>query len=165
MVAVCHEIQERVSLVWCRCGKRYKQWGRRPALPCCKCAEIHARKASPGETGTEEGGSEGKRAKRDSRDGRGERKREKSPHQEALPKKKGEKAGIRHVFLDPLQGSRVRLSAASFTNPFQALSSGKRSTPTPCQWIHIKGAVSKPDVALLQQTAVLLHLVTFHPFS
>jgi len=29
-------------------------------------------------------------------------------------------ADIRHVFSDPAHGSKVRLSAASFTNPFQA---------------------------------------------
>jgi len=36
---------------------------------------------------------------------------------------------------------------------------------TPCQWMHMTGAVSKADVTLLQQTVVPFHLVTFRPFS
>ena len=51
-----------------------------PAPPCSKCEKTHVRKASSGETGTEQGGSEGKRAKFDSSDGKGERKREKIQH-------------------------------------------------------------------------------------
>jgi len=71
MAAVCHEIKETVSLERCKCGGRYEQWGRRPAPPCLKCEKIHVRKASSGETGTEQGGSEGKRAKCDSSNGIG----------------------------------------------------------------------------------------------
>ena len=77
MTAVCHEIKETEQ---CKCGEHYEQWGRRPAPPCSKChgTEVHARKASPGETGIERI-SEGNRAKRESTgsDGRDERKREK----------------------------------------------------------------------------------------
>ena len=80
MAAVCHEIKETVSLERCKCGERYEQWGRRPAPPCSKCEKIHVRKASSGKTGTEQGGSEGKRAKCDSSNGIGERKREKIQH-------------------------------------------------------------------------------------
>ena len=58
MAAVCHEIKETVSLERCKCGERYEQWGRWPAPPCSKCEKIHVRKASSGETGTEQGGSE-----------------------------------------------------------------------------------------------------------
>ena len=63
MAAVCHEIKEIVSLERCKCGERYEQWGRRPAPPCSNCEKPHVRRASSGETGTEQGGSEGKRAK------------------------------------------------------------------------------------------------------
>ena len=76
MAAVCHEIKETVSLERCKCGEHYEQWGRRPAPPCLKCEKIHVRKASSGENGTEQGGSEGKRAKCDSSNGKGKKKRE-----------------------------------------------------------------------------------------
>jgi len=74
MTAVCHEIKETER---CKCGEHYEQWGRRPAPPCFKChgTEVHAKKASPGETGIEQGGSEGNRAKRESSDGRDEKKK------------------------------------------------------------------------------------------
>jgi len=117
MAAVCHEIKETVSLYH---GERCEQWGRRPAPPCSKCEKIHVRKASPGETGTEQGGSEGKRAKCDSSDGKSERKREKFQHPRKAVKKIKTQADIRHAFFDPTHCSRVRLSAASLTNPFQA---------------------------------------------
>jgi len=39
MAAVCHEIKETVNLERCKCGERYKQWGRRPAPPCSECAK------------------------------------------------------------------------------------------------------------------------------
>jgi len=117
MAAVCHEIKETVSLYH---GERCEQWGRRPAPPCSKCEKIHVRKASPGETGTEQGGSEGKQAKCDSSDGKGERKREKLQHLRKAEKKIKTQDDIRHAFFDPTHGSRIRLSAASLTNPFQA---------------------------------------------
>jgi len=78
-------------------------------------------KASPGKTGTEQGGSKGERAKCDSSDGKCERKREKIQHPRKAVKTNKTQADIRHVFSDPAHGSRVRLSAASLTNPFQAL--------------------------------------------
>jgi len=81
---------------------------------------MHARKASLVQTGNEQGGSEGKRAKCESSDGKGERKREKIQHPREAVKKTKTQADIRHVFFDPSHGSRVRLSAASLTNPFQA---------------------------------------------
>jgi len=94
--------------------------GRRPAPPCSKCAKPHVRKASSGETGTEQGGSEGKRAKCDSSDEKGERKRENIQHPQKAVKKIKTQPDIRHAFSDPAHGSRVRPSAASLTNPFQA---------------------------------------------
>jgi len=120
MAAVCHEIKETVRLKRCKCGERYEQWGRWPSPPCSKCEKIHVRKASSGETGTEQGGSEGKRAKCNSSDGKGERKREKIQHPRKAVKKIKTQPDIRHAFFDPPHGSRVRLSAASLTNPFQA---------------------------------------------
>jgi len=89
MAAVCHEIKARetVSLERCKCGERYEQWGRQPAPPCSKCEKIHVRKASSGETGTGQGGSESKRAKCDSSNGIGERKREKIQHPRKAVKK------------------------------------------------------------------------------
>ena len=84
MAAVCHEIKETVGLERCKCGERYEQWGKRPAPPCSKCEKIYFRKASSGETGTEQGGIEGKRAKGDSSNGIGERKREKIQHPRIL---------------------------------------------------------------------------------
>jgi len=80
MAAVCHKIKEIVNLERCKCGERYEQWGRRPAPPCSKGEKIHVRKATSDETGTEQGGIGGKRAKCDSSDGKGERKREKIQH-------------------------------------------------------------------------------------
>jgi len=77
------------------------------------------RKASSGETGTEQGGSEGKRAKCDSSDGNSERKRENIQHPRKAVKKIKKQPDIRHAFSDPAHGSRVRLSA-SLTNLFQA---------------------------------------------
>jgi len=120
MAAVCQEIKETVSLEQCKCGERYEQWGRRPAPPCSKCEKTHVRKASSGETGTEQGGSEGRRAKCDSSDGKGERKRKNIQHPRKAVKKIKTQPDIRHAFFDPAHGSRVRLSAASLTNPFQA---------------------------------------------
>jgi len=76
IAAVCHEIKETVSLEQCKCGERNEQWGRRPAPPCSKCEKTHVRKASAGEAGTEQGRSEGKRAKCDSSGRKGERKRQ-----------------------------------------------------------------------------------------
>ena len=70
---------------------------------------------------TEQGGSEGKRAKGDSSNGIGERKREKIQHPRKAAKRIKTQADIRHAFFDSAHGSRVRLSAASLTNPFQAL--------------------------------------------
>jgi len=109
-----------VSLEQCKCGERYEQWGRQPAPSCSKCAKNHVRKASSGKTGTEQGGSKGKQAKCDSRDGKCERKREKIQHPRKAVKKPKTKADIRHFFSDPAHSSRVRLSAASLTNPFHA---------------------------------------------
>jgi len=120
MAAVCHEIKETVSLERCKCGERYEQWGRQPAPPCYECEKIHVRKASSGETGTGQGGSEGKRAKCDSSDGKGERKRGEISHPRKAVKKIKTQADIRYAFFDPAHGSRVRLSPASLTNPFQA---------------------------------------------
>ena len=80
MAAVCHEIKETVSLQRCKCGELYEQWDRRPAPSCSKCAKTHVRKASPGKTGTEKSGSEGKQAKCDSSDGKCVRKRENIQH-------------------------------------------------------------------------------------
>ena len=57
MAAVCHEMKETVSLERCKCGESYEQCGR-PAPPCSKCEKTHARKASAGETGTEQGGGQ-----------------------------------------------------------------------------------------------------------
>jgi len=57
MAAVCHEINATGSLELFKCGERYKQWGRQPSPSCSKCAKNHVRKASPGKTGTEQGGS------------------------------------------------------------------------------------------------------------
>jgi len=121
MAAVCRKIKETVNLERCKCGERYEQWGRRPAPPCSKCEKTHVRKASSGETGTEQGGIEGKRAKYDSSNGKGERKGEKIQHPRKAVKKIKAQPDITHAFFDPAHGSRVRLSAASFTNPFQAL--------------------------------------------
>ena len=87
MAAACHEIAETVSLERCKCGEHYEQWGRQPAPPCYKCEKIHVRNASSGETGTEQGGSEGKRAKGDSSNGIDERKREKIQHPRKAVKK------------------------------------------------------------------------------
>jgi len=87
MAAVSHEIKETVSLERCKCGEHYEQWSRRLAPPCSKCEKIHVRKASSGETDTEQGGSEGKRAKGDSINGKGERKREKIQHPREAVKK------------------------------------------------------------------------------
>ena len=67
-----------------------------------------------------QGGSEGNRAKCDSSDGKGERKREKLQHLRKAVKKIKTQDDIRHAFFDPTHGSRIRLSAASLTNPFQA---------------------------------------------
>ena len=122
MAAVCHGIKETVSLERCKCGERYEQWDRRPAPFCSKCAETHVRKASPGRTGAEQGGSKGKRAKchSDSSDGKCESKREKIQHPRKSVKKPKTQADIRHVFPDPAHGSRIRLSVASLTNSFQA---------------------------------------------
>jgi len=163
MAAVCHEIKETVSLERCKCGERYEQWGRRPAPPCSKREQIHVRKASSGENGTEQGGSEGKRANCDSSDGIGERKRDKIQHPRKAVKKIKTQADIRHAFFDPAHGSRVRLSAVSLTNPFQApiLRQEVDHNPMPMDACE----VSKADVTLLQQTAVPFHLVTFCPFS
>jgi len=89
IAASCHAIKETVSLEGCKCCKRYDQWGRQPAPSCSKCAKNHVRKASPGKTGTEQGGSKGKRAKCDSSGGKCERKREKIQHpREAVTKTK-----------------------------------------------------------------------------
>jgi len=120
VAAVCLEIKGTVSLERCKCGERYEQWGKRPAPPCFKCEKIHVRKASSGETGTDQGDSEGKRAKRGSSDGKGERQREKIQHPRKAVKKIKTQADIRHTFFDPAHGSRVGLSAASLTDPFQA---------------------------------------------
>jgi len=87
IAAVCHEIKETVSLERCKCGKHYEQWDRRLAPSCSKCAKNHVRKASLGKTGTEQGGSKGKRAKCDSSDGKCERKREKIQHPQKPVKK------------------------------------------------------------------------------
>jgi len=168
MAAECHEIKETGSLERCKCGERYEQWGRRPAPPCSKCSKTHVRKASSGETGTEQGGSEGKRAKCDSSDGKGERKRENIQHPRKALNKIKTQPDIRHAFSDPAHGSRVRLSAASLANPFQApilRQEVDHESTTSCQWMHMKGVVSKADVTLFQQTAVSFHLVTFRPFS
>ena len=100
---------------------RYEQWGRRPAPPCSKFEKTTSgKKASSGETGTEQGRSEGKRAMCDSSDGKGERKIEKIQYPRKAVKKIKTQLNIRHAFFDPAHGSRVRLSAASRTNPFQA---------------------------------------------
>jgi len=120
MAAVCHEIKEIVSLERCNCGERYEQWGRRPAPPCSKCEKTHVRKVSSDETGTEQGRSEGKRAKCDSSDGKGERNREKIQHPRKAVKKIKTQPHIIHAFFNPTHGSRVRLPAASLNNPFQA---------------------------------------------
>ena len=105
-----------MSLERCKCGERYGQWGRRPAPPCSTCEKIYFRKASSVETGTGQGGSEGKRAKGDSSNGIGERKREKKiKHPRKAVKEIKAQADIRHAFFDPAHGSRVRLSAASLT--------------------------------------------------
>jgi len=47
-------------------------------------------------------------------------KREKIQHPRKAVKKMKTQPNIRHAFFDPAHGSRVRLSAASLTNPFQA---------------------------------------------
>jgi len=103
MAAVCHEIKKTVSLERCKCCKRDEQWGRRPAYS--KCAKIHVRTATQGETGTEQGGRKGKRAKCDSSDGKYETKREKIQHPPEAVKKNKTQADIRHVFSDPAHGS------------------------------------------------------------
>ena len=87
---------------------------------CSKCAENHVRKASPGKTGTEQGGRKGKLARCDSSDEKRKRKGENFQQPRESVKKTKTQADIRHVFSDPAHGSRVRLSAASLTNPFQA---------------------------------------------
>jgi len=120
MAAVCHEIKQTVSLERCKCGERYEQWGRRSAPPCSKCEKIHVRKASSGETGTKQGGREGKRAKCDSCDGKGWKKREKIQNPRKAVTKIKTQPDIRHAFFNPAHSSRARLSAASLTNPFQA---------------------------------------------
>jgi len=120
MAAVCHESKKTVSLERCKCGERYEQWDRRPAPSCSTCAKNHVRKLSPGKTGAEQGGCKGKRAKCDSSDGKCERKRVDIQHPRKPVKKTKTQADIRHVFSDPAHGLRVRLSAASLTNPFQA---------------------------------------------
>jgi len=104
MAAACHKIKETVSLERCKCGERYEQWGRRPAPPCSKCAKTHVRKASSGEIGTEQGGSEGKQAKCKSSDGKGERKRENIQHPRKAVKKIKAQPDIRHAFSDPAHG-------------------------------------------------------------
>ena len=90
---------------------------RRPAPSWSKCAKTLVRKASPDKTGTEQG----KRAKCDGSDGKCERKRENIQHPRKPVKTPKMQDDIRHVFSDPAHGSRVRLSAASLTNPCQAL--------------------------------------------
>jgi len=121
MAAECHEIKETVSLERCKCGEGHEQWDRRPASFCSNCAKNHVRKASPGKTGTEQGGSKGKRAKCDSSVEKRKRNRENIQHPQKPVKKNKTQADFRHVFSDPAHGLRVRLSAASLTNPFQAL--------------------------------------------
>jgi len=166
MAAVCHEIKETVSLERCKCGKCYEQWNRRVAPSCSKCAKTHVRKASPGKTGTEQpGGSKGKRAKCDSSDGKCERTRENIQHPRKPVKNTKTQADIRHVFSDPAHGPRVRLSAASLTNTFQAPILRQKVDHDPMPMDAMKGAVSKSVVTLLQQTEVPFHLVTFRPFS
>jgi len=120
MAAVYHKIKERMSLERCKCGERYEQWDRQPAPSCSKCAKNHVRKASPGKTGTEQGGSKGKRAKCDSIDGKCVMKKDNIQHPRKPVETPTTQADIRHVFSDLAHGSRVRLSAASLTNPFQA---------------------------------------------
>ena len=114
-------------------------------------------------------GSEGKRAKCDSSNGIGGKKREKIQHPRKAVKKIKTQADIRHAFYDPAHGSRVRLSPASQPEDRSLKrlwsTSGKRSTTTPCQWMHVTGAVSKADVTLLQPTVLPFHLMTFRPFS
>jgi len=165
MAAVGHEIKETVSLERCKCGSRYEQWGRQPAPPCSKCEKIHVRKASSGETGIEQGGSEGKQTKCDSSNGICERKTEKIQHPRKAVKKIKTQADIRHAFFDPAHGSRENYQLPASTILSKLRSSGKRSTKTPCQWTHVTGAVSKADVTLLQPTVSPFLLVTFRPFS
>jgi len=164
MAAVCHEIKETVSLERCKCGEHYKQWGRRPATPCTKCEKIHVRKASSGETGTEQGGSEGKQAKDDRSNGIGERKTEKIQHPRKAVKKSKHRltSGTLSSTQHTVQGCGDQLLASPILSTLR--SSGKRSTTTPCQWMHVTGAVSKADVTLLQPTVARFHLVTFRPF-
>jgi len=117
MAAVCHEIKKMVSLEQCKCGERYEQWGRRPAPPCPNCAKIHISKAPPGETGTEQDRSKGKRAKCESSDGKGKRKRD-LQHPVKRPK---HKPGLTSNTFSPTHHiCRTGLSAASLSNPFQA---------------------------------------------
>jgi len=165
MAAVCHEIKETVSLERCKCGERCEQWGRRPAPPCSKCGKIHVRKASSGETGTEQGGSEGKRAKCNSSDGIGERKRQKIQHPWKAVKKIKTQADIRHACFDPAHGSRVRLSAASLTNFFQApiLQQEVDQNPMPLDACDRSSEQSRCDIVTALSSAS--HLVTFRPFS
>jgi len=120
MAAVCHEIKETVSLERCKCGESYEQWGRRPAPPCSKCEKTHVRKASAGETCAEQGRSKGKRAKCDSSGGKGEKKRQNIQYPTKTAKKINTQPDIRYAFFDPAHGPRVRLSAASLSNPLQA---------------------------------------------
>jgi len=109
---------ERISII--NIHQATARRGRRLDPPCSKCERTHVRKASSGVTVTEQGGSDGKRAKCDSGDGKGERKREKIQHPQKAVKKFKTQPDIRHAFFDPAHGSRVRLSTASLTNPFQA---------------------------------------------
>ena len=118
MAAVCHETKEIVSMEQCKCGERYEQWGRRPAPPYPNCAKIHVSKAPPGETGTEQDGSKGKRAKCESSDAKGERKRE-NPQHPVKKTKTQARADIKHVFFHPSHGSKGAISCQPF-QPFQA---------------------------------------------
>jgi len=164
MAVVRHEIKETVSLERCECGMRYEPWGRRPVTRCSEFARIHVKKTSPGETGPEQGEKKGKRAMCENSDGKGERKREKIQHpQEAVEKNKTH-ADIRLVFSDPSHGLRVGLSASSLTKPFEAPILRQEVDHDLMPMDTYEGS-SKPDVTLLQQTAVPRHLVTVRPFS
>ena len=161
MAAVCHEIKETVSLERCKCGERYEQWGRRPAPPCSKCAKNHVRK---GETGTEQGGSKGKRAKCESSDGKCERTRERNQHLREAVKNPKTQADIRHVFSDPAHSSRVGISTASLNNPFQAPILRQEIDHDPMPMDTYEGS-SEQGRCVMVATSVPLHLVTFRPFS
>jgi len=119
MVTVCHEIRETVSLERCKCGERCEQCGGRPA------PAINVRKSTSGRHHLARLALKVKASEPSVKAAieNVKEKREKIQHPREAVKKTKTQADIKHIFSDPSHcgGSRVGISAASHTNPFQAL--------------------------------------------